>query len=393
MVSVEAKGDETDLEDWFDAFRIQSSNRDALGDLSAIVPRRLGGGKSGATAALFDPTEGPIVLKWDFLDRVVQESEARRARLDQEGSMRELRRRGASHIAFYKGPSNDLLFGIMAYPYLGPTDPGADLVGDFEWFIRNKYVPGSGDNTLQDVTLQRVFQQLLEYFDRFPLGDGQTAPDTRTLNLPDLKDWRTRLGVAAGASSGVQGAAETLSDLRTWGSHLFGGQPKPSFPDSRLVHGDPRFANIMVDLEQHRVGLIDFGAGNPGRHIFRDLARFEADILLRATGELGGSQRIDDLTARGRELFEHKWGDFSQLRDAWQALQPSARVAAIWRYERNEKFPDFHNEKVRKLHAIFMATELLRRIKWYADPGESDAGATTDELLLALRILMTSVPA
>lgn len=392
-MSTGTNGDEIDLEDWFDAFRKQSSNMDALGDLSAIVPRRLGGGKSGATAALFDPSEGPIVLKWDSLDKVVQESQARRARPDQEGSMKELRRRGASHIALHEGPSSDVLFGIMAYPYIGPTDPGADLVGDFEWFLRDKYVPGSGDNTLQDVTLQWVYQELLEYFDRFPQGDGQTPSDTRTLNLPDLKDWRTRLDVAAKASKSIQDAAGILSTLKTWASQLFTRQPKPSFLDSRLIHGDPRFANIMVDLEQHRVGLIDFGAGSPGRHIFRDFARFEVDILLRTTGEICGSHRTDDISARGRELFAHESGDFNQLRTAWQALQPSARVAAIWRHERNEKFPDFHKEKVRELHALFVATELLRRIEWYADPGETDAGATTHELLLALRVLMESVPA
>ena len=392
---MEPVGDEVDLEDWFDAFREQSTNTDALGPLIFGSPRPLGGGKSGAMAALFHPQGGPIVLKWDTLDKVVHESEARRARPDQQESMATLRARGASHIAVRTERSGAALFGIMAYPYVGPTDRQADLVGDFEWFIRDKYVPGTGDNTIPDDLLQRVYRRLLTSLARRP--DDQSSLKAPTEALPDLNfgRWRGLLKTAGQVGNDVVTAGTTLSRLESWAESLVDGQDEngePRFPDSRWIHGDPRFANIMVDLNDPvDVQLIDFGAGSSGRHIFRDLARFEVDLLLR-TSE--GSGRIEEIDARGKALFQYQPGRISQLRETWRELPTNVRVAAIWQYVRNQEFPVFIKEKVPELHALFIATELLRRLKWHAELGEeADVGGSVPELLLAIQVLMESVPA
>lgn len=378
-MSTSARPLDIELKSWFEAFRRQSAEIAALGKMNMSQPRHLGGGKSGAMAALFIPSKGPVVLKWDSLEKIVQESEARRARPDQQDNMTRLRDRGASHIAIHQEPSSGDLFGIMAYPYLGPFGRGArrDLVGDFQWFLRKKYGEDWGDPTLRE-----VFEKLLAHFEPFPLNDGRTAAGVSIQELPDLEGWSEKHASAADVARTVPGAEQTLVALANWASQLIDEDDKPDPFDSRLIHGDPRFANIMVDLKDHEVGLIDFGAGGPGGHIFRDLARFEVDLLLRTTEP---NDREDEIRARGKALFRH---------DAPETHVQTARVAEVWCRVRNRTYPNFHNEPVRALHALFISMEMLRRIDWHRTlQGDADSGATVQELFLALDVLMESVPA
>lgn len=369
-----------DLEDWFTAFHGQSARPAALGELDLTLPRRLGGGRSGATAALFFSTQGPIVLKWDSLEQVVREAEARRGRPDQASNMAMLRERGASHVAIHRAPADDTLLGIMAYPYHGRIGRGLrdDLVGDFAWFLTTKYPSDWGDDALR-----QVFAMLLKRLGEFPQDDGETAYSARVLDLPDLADWRAKSARAHDALTDVPGGRETLVSWRAWAGGITATDLDRRVFDSRLIHGDPRFANIMVDLDltRSKVALIDFGAGAAGSHLFRDLARFEVDLLLRST-EPGG--RDDELRVRALALLGHGTAEPSA---------PHAHPAYVWREVRNDCFTAFHKEHVRQVHALFISMELLRRIGWHASlREEADSGATPPELVVALDAVMTAVP-
>jgi len=386
-VSASGPGIETDLKDWFRAFHGQSGRPAGLGTLELATPRALGGGRSGAQAAVFFTTDGPLVLKWDALDRVVRESEARRERVDQAPDMALLRDRGASHLAIRRDPATAVVFGIMAYPYYGPDGRGLrdDLVGDFSWFVREKYGNGWGDEPLR-----QIFDKLLlQRFGSFPVDDQQTPYPDRILALPDLAGWEAKQTRALGAAElgGAElgpGSPGTLRTLAEWAGKLtMTPLPKSAF-DSRLIHGDPRFANIIVDLDLTRfdVVLIDFGAGASGGHLFRDLARFEVDLLLRTTDP---GERDDELRARAAALFGH---------DTSGPSGPHVHLAQVWRAARSHQFSAFHREEVRRLHALFVSMELLRRIEWHLTlQADADSGATPAELVTALDALMDAVPA
>lgn len=374
------------MRSWFDAFRSQSAKPAALGELKMLHPRELSGGKSGAQAALFMPDKDAIVLKWNLLEEILKESEVRKARWQTAKSQRPehdplhvLRERGATHIAIRPRPETGELFGVMAYPYLGPTD-SRGRVGDFQWLVRDRYIK-------DDFDIQEAFELLLRHFDDFPVNDGKTADSTITINLPDLAEW-DKYFAAANALATTGFSQRTMDDLDDWVNVLVGRQHEPSIPDSRVLHGDPRFSNIMIDTRagSHRVNLIDFGAGDPegGGHVFRDLARFEVDLLLRTTPCRGS--RTQEISERGRVLFGA----------AQAALSDDKRVkiAEKWRIARRNRFSRIDDTEVRELHAIFVAMELLRRLKWHSElHGDADSGATIAELFRAVSVLINSVPA
>ena len=62
--------------------------------------------------------------------------------------------------------------------------------------------------------------------------------------------------------------------------------------DSRILHGDPRLANIIVDSTRSTVTLIDYANGRRG-HVFEDFARFELDLLFRCVPRAEGLDEID----------------------------------------------------------------------------------------------------
>lgn len=379
----------SDLKSWFETFKGQSADPESLGELRMLKPRELGGGKSGASAAFFMPTKGAIVLKWDRLDAILNESEVRKARWRRDlaenpsrDHLQVLRSRGASHIAIAEHGTEKSLIGIMAYPYLGPTDSQGH-VGDFEWLIRKKYISG-------DFDILQAFQLLLGLgqFEQFPIADGQVPQGTMTINLPDLARWDDFYDAASTLAVGTS-TKRTLRDLSDWLDTVIGRQHLPSAPDSRVLHGDPRLSNIMIDTGagHHTVDLIDYGAGNPegGGHIFRDLARFEVDLLFRASPAQG--RRAAEIAERARLLFQ-----LGQPNDDPNRAR-NLQVAVRWRTALEQRFDRITKREVHELHAVFIAMELLRRLKWHQELSKNaDSGARVPELFKALDVLMEVVP-
>lgn len=380
---------------WFRAFREQSLAPAALGDGEGWA-KALGGGRSGATAALFLTTNETaetggaaesIVLKWDELSKVLAEAEARRGRIDQSGNVDYLRTRGASHIAVRMHPRRRKLFGIIAYKYEGARSPrDVNNVTDFEKLLQVWNATGGG---VGDRTLRIVFENTVEYFrPKDSSADAATAPSVATRALPDLKrDEYIKKAKPFLRKAGLD--PEVLGLVETWWLAVVEKQMTPAFPDSRLVHGDPRFANILVDLASNKVTLIDFGAGDSGRHIFHDLARFEVDLVCRTTAP----------TADRGEEVDHRMGLI--LREGSvetsEPADPRFRPVEIWRGVRNEIFPGISlipGSGVRQLYALFLVNELLRRIKWHSEGNDdSEVGATAAELIGAIRIVLRAVPA
>ena len=388
----DADSRERDL--WFRAFREQSIDPISLGDGEGWS-KPLGGGRSGASAALFLTTIGPvgtadsIVLKWDSLSKVRDEAEARRGRSDQADNVDYLRGRGASHIAFRMHPRRKELFGIIAYKYEGVSSPKDEQnVADFEELLQ---IWNATDGGFHDKTLRTLFENTITYFvPRESESDSVTPPTVATRALPDLKrDEYLKKARPVLRKAGLD--TQLLTSVEKWWTDVVHKQSTPSFPDSRLVHGDPRFANILVDLAENRVTLIDFGAGERGRHVFHDLARFEVDLVFRTTAIDADIDRTQEIQERVdlllREVAAVPMG----------AGDPRVRPVEIWRGVRDAFFPVIAlvpGFGVRKLYALFFMNELLRRLKWHSDGNSDiDVGATVPELWLAMNRVLEKVPA
>lgn len=390
---------DSSLARWFTVFREQSAKPDEVGTLRRRpAPKRLGGGRSGAAAALFlapsaaapsaaAPANEAIVLKWDRLDKVLNEATARRDRTEQRQNVDLLRARGASHVAVRVDPSTGELFGVMAYPYVGPlSDQGR--IGDLQHVIRGEYIVSEPTRVL-DHDFADLFDKVLsEFGEATPTDDGVTPASTLIADLPDLANFDEFLDIARGPTVEQSTAgAVVLALVDDWATKRMGIQQVPSFADSRLIHGDPRFANVMVDPVQHRVELIDYGAGEAGRHVFRDLARIEVDVFLRVS-ETGSSLEPDReqmIAARAAEALAPKADPAAQ--------DQRVRIAELWRESRDNHFSRLRNTADRELYSLFVVTELLRRLKWHSEGNDvSDIGGTVPEIMASIGAVIRAVP-
>ena len=386
MALSDSKASIRQLRAWFDAFTAQSHAPHTRRGLAH--PRPFGGGTSGASAALFSFDNGWIVLKWDVLDRVLEEADVRRRRaLASPGSsenerFRDLRSRNASHIAVRTVVSPEgwtELYGIIAYAYAGPENlVDSPFVGDLDSLIQSKFVTGG----YGEEWMRTVFDAVLAEFDPVSHDDGHGPENARTewAALANALNIERSLDVARDRLTSDGLGDECLDLVEDWWSEALTSQRHPGFADSRLVHGDPRLANILLDARAPmQIELIDFGAGGPGRHVFHDLARLEVDLLLRAASSESDNDRVRAVRHRARILrgsVQVSTGD-----------PKSDHVVSIWRAARNHRFRDLDRPDVQTLYSMFLVKELLRRIKWHTEGNSvEDVGASVDEIAAAIQV-------
>lgn len=382
-----------DLDAWFDAFVHQSFRPEAFGRFGWKLP--LPGGLTGAGVAVGLAEFGPIVLKWGPLARILKEAEARRDLAEQDVEhqgvkLEELRANGASHVAIREMPDRKgkpVLYGIIAAKYEGSMDPEQQpWISDFQELIRDVYVHegATGSDHVRHLMRQVAVALTAEPPPQAKEGQVSQLADLR----PEQGDANAGIRARARAARAVlrkrRADIGALGNLDDWIERRLRYEVPRGAMDSRVVHGDPRFANIVVDRMAGTVALIDFGEGGAGRHLFHDFARFEADIILRTT-EAGGPERFDELKTRVRIAQTRR----TVAKNAARA----SRVAGFWREARNANFPALHEDKPLDLYALFLVKELLTRIRWWGKPDRTvdEVGATPAELAAAINYVRETI--
>jgi hypothetical protein len=374
----EATPSPTDPAPYFAAFREQSQRPDRFGKITWHY--QLTPGLSGATAVLAlrkaEPSE-PIVLKWGPLEGIINEAATRSRRAaDEAGRSREalehLREVGASHVAIRQGDGE--AYGIIAYRYEGSlTAEDGPRVGDFTKAIQESYV---AREEITDFGLDMLYQNVVESIAP-DLSTSRPEVTQHTAEIPDFERFVDRLDRARAVLESHDVASTVIDRVRDAWNASIKSQMTAAYQDSRTVHGDPRFANIIVNLRDNSVAFIDFGEGGPGRHVFNDLARFEIDVLLRTTAPAAAGDRLDEILARGRVLLD--------LEPITLDAPREVRAAAVWRARRNQQVTQIPVRRgVFELYAMFLVNELVRRIGWHAQRSADDVGGTIGELLAAI---------
>lgn len=368
----------------------------------------LHGGLSGAQLARFATDEESIVLKRAPLAEIAEEAVNRRGRaLDpRRGETHErerflrLRNRGASHIAVDEDSGE--LYGIIAYEFVGRHPQERPSVSDLETLVRTRFVsPERPGQALPEDQLASTFDAVLvALFDRGPYQDdgvrlpGETSETGRVPRLYRTRDLAKSIelslrtqqvaeyveGLAQGENS-LKKYQELFANLPTLQARVIEDNQRLDHGDSRYVHGDARLANILVDAHNaDYVETIDYGEGGPGQHAFKDLARLEIDILLRATAVEG--RPATEVEQRAQRLF---------ATDApAQSDDRALDIVRIWRASRDKRFD---LSAARAIYWLFLLRELLKRVSWHADGNPDDAvGWTLTEVLEAIRVLVDNAP-
>jgi len=387
----------TSVESWFNEFVRQSANSEKLGSLQWFA--ELQGGLSGAGVAVGLCAIGPFVLKWGPLESILEEATARRELADQDArkqgpALDTLRQSGASHVAIRFLPKRPRkkeppeAFGIVMSTYEGTMAPeNKEYISDFRELLQDLYP----DQTR--ITDEQLRIYLTKLADTLTPDVNRPKTKQQTSTLPDIAQVPSkpdsglvgRLAAATGVLQQRGHDPASLGNLAAWINERLGYDVPRVARDERFVHGDPRFANLVVDRGDNKVALIDFGEGHLG-HVFSDFARFEGDILTRTTAAKTGSDRIAEIQAGVRQLQ-------ASQRPPLQPGRSPLTVAALWREERDRSFPALHEAKPLNLYSLFMIKELLGRIRWWSKPERTldEVGATVPELVAAINFVRETV--
>ena len=142
-----------------------------------------------------------------------------------------------------------------------------------------------------------------------------------------------------------------------------------SIPQYYLLHGDMRFANVLVNRTTADVELIDFGNSVEG-HVFRDLARFECDLLLRVVPpptENEKSLRLSSEDRRMRTLERAFDPQVHIIHDPDDSENPQMAALRILRETYDKYWHISSDEGRRRMYTWFLFAEILKRLMWTGD--------------------------
>lgn len=364
---------------WFAEFRRQSFDPDALGSLR--WHKELTGGLSEARVILClcatdsDTKSQPLVLKWGPLDQILKGAMARRdlakeRGLRQQDQLRILEARGASHVAIRRAPGDGRFYGILASPYAMSLNPrNGNRISDYEEFIQDVYVDR------QSVTDEGLFDRLSDTIQVLAPKMAQPPGEHYLVDVPGISGIERKYAIALRVLSARGTLPPWMPPLGTWIIDRLG--TVLAYNDVRAIHGDPRFANVVLDRQSNEITLIDYEEGESG-HVFSDLARFEVEVVFRTTRP--GRPRIEEIRSRARILYG--------LAEAMPSDPPALRVGGIWRTVRDQHIAELAQADTFTQYSTFILYELLRRVS-YHEKGRSldDVGGSLEEIVTTLRVV------
>ncbi|WP_369244381.1 phosphotransferase [Streptomyces sp. R41] len=325
--------------------------------------RLLPGGYSGSLVALvWTGYIDPIVLKAG----PVQEIEAEHShRQDYTGGDPWLT---AHSLDGVHGPieievdDRPVLWAVIAYRYIGGKSfEDLDNFSDFERLMQTYLWNVNRDESPSEVTVRECFRTIAT-----TLADGRSthsAAGTAPLitYLPPVR-WETGILAALNTARSFCPDLPELIGFRDWWEESIASVRIAPVHDDRLLHGDIRFANILVDAVHSDVHFIDFGSGRRG-HVFEDFARFEMDLLFRAiphiTGGDGGLDRSILL-----ESMEFILRDEVNLGKREERGNRLMRCLDIWHQVMFQAFPQMTRPGALVMYRWFLLRECLKRTRW-----------------------------
>ncbi len=336
--------------------------------------RSLSGGLSGAAVYLTAVGElPPIVIKMGDVPAIEREYSGRQKNYNHNSELKSL---GIDGLGPEFPGARGQKWRSIAYLHIGGKKYShlKNFV-DFEEYAR-EYTNG-------DVRTESIRECIDQLINRLRT-DTQKSHQQRATPLP-LADylptlpWTDGLSNGLGVASGILGDPPNLVDLETWFTTASSVVTIAPVHDYRDLHGDPRFANVLVDRLRSEAELIDYGNPQSG-HIFQDLARFEVDIWLRSAIDSSNSRRpIAKTTQLVRAL---------EVVAPTAADVPSVPLLSIWRQSVLANVPEFTADGALAMYSWFLVCDLLKRLRWVRPGGTSEAGADASEIIamtLAIR--------
>ncbi|WP_328583142.1 phosphotransferase [Streptomyces sp. NBC_00370] len=256
------------------------------------------------------------------------------------------------------------LWSALVYRYIGgKTFEEIDNYGDFEALIRSYLWNTNRDESPSEATLRECFRTIA-----LNLADNKSVRESNVAQpllkyIPPLR-WDAGIMAAINTARSFCPDLPELVGFREWWEEGIASIRVAPVHDDRLLHGDVRFANILVDSVHSEVHLIDFGNGRRG-HIFEDFARFETDLLFRTTPRIEGSEGLDQ--SKLFEAVQYLLRDEVSLGEG-NRNDSSRQVKCIsqWRQVMYQALPKMTLPGALMMYRWFLLRECLKRTRWTA---------------------------
>jgi hypothetical protein len=348
---------------------------DSLAHPDAVLP--LTGGLTDAVTLLVWPRGGePVVVKAAPSAQVEHEHRSRRLH---PSASDYLAKGGLEHL----GESVEIegrQWRAIAYPYFGGrTYAELRTRTDFEELAKSYVDEGlSVDQRVPRVTIAACVEQVADkLLSARPIGSPATGGVAMPLShyLP-TPSWALGIRSALAIASRFTSSSLKIDDIESWWVDGASSMKVAPMADWRYLHGDARFANILVDRLNATTELIDYGNGKEG-HVFEDLARFEVDLVLRAVPS--------DTNAQLGSVHEGL-GVCTELSlfPVEDDVSAKVRLLRIWRHALNERLSLYSKPGALQMYLWFVLAEFLKRLRWLT-PGDIEGpGASPEQLLDAI---------
>jgi hypothetical protein len=324
-------------------------------EVENVFAKRLSGGLSGAVVGLaWSDGLPPLIVKLGPARHIRDEHGGREllagSNPNVANMVAELRKvglDGVSEALDVNLGTRSEPFAALVYLYRGSLNPATadewiDFQAAFEGFVEGKY---------SEVLLRRWLERLAAQV-RIP-GGVAARPLQKYIPPVGWNEFVTPILNTAAAFL-PRREADELRGLETWWHKAIGrGNLNAAVPDEGPIHGDFRFANILLEPTTSRVEVIDFGSAHQG-HVFYDLAKFECDLLLRITPSNEFS-RAETLAAAARNGLVQTNASGNRQLDALHLLRET--YDNRWHFTA-DRF---------SMYRWFLLAELLKRLRWFEE--------------------------
>ncbi|WP_112139924.1 phosphotransferase family protein [Glycomyces dulcitolivorans] len=347
------------------------ANGDIRFVITQVLRRRLGleelsvrlfdTGFSGAVSALCSHKDlDQVVIKAGPSEDIEREHANR---LDYVGEDPWLREHGLEGI---HGPmeidfdSRRVRWSAIVYRYIGGrTFTELAHFGDFEKFLNEYLWDADRDAAPADDSVSECFRETAKILGKERQLGGSAQARPLSDFVPPVP-WES--GVSAVIST-AQSFCPELDELRgfmEWWEHWIAQVTVAPVLDDRQLHGDARFANIIVDRVHSTVEIIDFANGRHG-HVFEDFARFELDLLFKAVPKVEGTDEID--RARLLQIVSYLLKDELNL-GSEPVEDRSLKCLKLWRQAMAQALSLILQPGALVMYRWFLLRECLRRTLW-----------------------------
>ncbi|MFG1825096.1 hypothetical protein ACGFIJ_21640 [Microbispora bryophytorum] len=358
---------------------LEQISKDAAGE---PVIRLLAGGYSGSLVALvWFARLDPLVMKAGPSEEI----EAEHAhRMNFPGWEPALPAHGLHRV---HGPIEIELddttaqWSVITYSYVGGRSfEEIEQYSDFEEFLQAYVWRENRDEAPSELTIRACLQTVAHILTEGRLEPNGPVSQPLAETLPRL-DWDQGILAILNTAAAFCPDLPHLKGFRSWWESTTESIRVAPISDRRTLHGDARFANILIDSVHAQVHLIDFGNGRQG-HVFEDLARFEIDLLFRTTpaGEDNGNLDLGHLAHAIDYLLRDELAVGSFRMDDNRQV----RCVKLWRQAIYQALPVMTRPGALMMYRWFLLAECLKRTRWVANATVRDVGVDPVSLIYTI---------